>query len=46
MLQFLFPGITEAKEKAEVQSRAKAVYLKRHSLKIKAGFHALAGNVP
>lgn len=39
-------GIREAKEKAMAQSRVKAVYLKRHSLKIKAGFHAHAGNVP
>lgn len=43
---FFSQGITEAKEKAKVQSRVKAVYLKRHSLKIKAGFHAHAVNVP
>lgn len=43
---FFSPGITKAKEKTTVQSRAEAVYLKTHSLKIKVGFHSQAGNVP
>lgn len=38
-------GITESKQKVMVQSRAKAVYLKRPSLKIMFGFYSLAGNV-
>lgn len=42
---FFSPGIRESKQKAMLQSRAKAVYLKRPNLKTKCGFYSCIGNV-
>lgn len=43
---FFSQGTTDSKQKAMVQSRARAFYLKRPSLKRKFCFHSRAGNVP
>lgn len=42
---FFSLGIRKSKQKVMLQTRAKAVYLKRPSLKTKCGFYSYAGNV-